>query len=191
MLIPRPETEHVVEAVLELAREMEHPRIVDVGTGSGCIALALAQELPQAEIHALDISTAALEIARANAARLQLNGRVRFSQGDLLSGFAGQGAAFDFVVANPPYIGENEVDVEPQVRDFEPHLALFAGPRGLNIIGRLAPQAGELLRPGGWLVLEIGAAQEKAVRELLHDWVEVEVRPDLRGIPRVVVARKN
>jgi release factor glutamine methyltransferase len=187
VLIPRPETEHVVETVLELARGIQRPRIVDVGTGSGCIALALANELPRAEIHAVDLSTAALEIACANAARLQLEGRVHFSQGDLLSGFSE--ASFDVVVSNPPYVGENEVDVQPQVRDFEPHLALFAGPRGLNVMARLAPQARQALKPGGWLVLEIGAAQENAVRELLRDWAEVEVRPDLRGIPRVVLAR--
>ncbi|MFB3915192.1 MAG: peptide chain release factor N(5)-glutamine methyltransferase [Terriglobales bacterium] len=192
VLIPRPETEHLVEAVLELVKkhEIERPRIVDVGTGSGCIALALANELPGAEIDAVDVSCAALEIARANAARLQLSTRVRFGQSDLLSAFKGV-PVFDFVVSNPPYVGECEADkVQREVRKFEPRVAVFGGPEGLDIVRRLVPQAYGRLKPGGWLLMEIGFSQEQAVLALLKNWREVQTIPDLQGIPRVVVARK-
>ena len=129
VLIPRPETEHVIETVLKRVGRAPSPaalRIVDVGTGSGCIALALAKELPSAEIHATDISPAALEIARANAARHQLQDRVKFHQTDLLQGL--EPGAFDFVVSNPPYVGEAEEDqVQLEVRKYEPRNAVFAG----------------------------------------------------------------
>jgi release factor glutamine methyltransferase len=200
VLIPRPETEHLVETVLELAAaerlgaEAARPlRLVDVGTGSGAIALALAQELPQAKIWAADISPAALEVAQANAARLELAGRVHFVESDLLAAFAAP-MTFDFIVSNPPYVGEGEADkVQREVKKFEPHVAVFAGPDGLDVIRRLAPQALAALRPAGWLLLEIGYTQEAAVRALLgtcHRWSELRTVPDLQGIPRVVVARK-
>ncbi len=195
VLIPRPETEHVVETVLELVKEAPHVpgeplRIVDVGTGSGCIALALASELPTAAITAVDISPEALEVARANAARLQLDARVRFLTGDVLAAVP-QPAVFDFVVANPPYVPESEAEsVEAQVRRFEPHHAVFPGPTGLEVYARLVPQAARALRPGGWLVMEIGQAVEPGVRALLADWSELRVVPDLQQIPRVVAAKK-
>src|SRR5438445_2639081 len=154
VLIPRPETEHVIETVLPLARATTSPKIADVGTGSGCIALALAKEFPQAEIHATDVSPAALEIARANAARHQFENRVQFHETNLLQGLAP--GTFDFVVSNPPYVGESEEDqVQLEVRKFEPRNAVFAGPTGLEVIERLIPQAQAALRPGGWLVMEI------------------------------------
>ena len=154
VLIPRPETEHLIETVLPLARPLSHPKIVDVGTGSGCIALALAKELKKAEIHAIDISPAALEVARANAARHQLQDRVQFHQSNLLSGLDAE--SFDFVVSNPPYVGRSEEDqVQLEVRKFEPSQAVFAGDTGIEIIAQLVPQAHAVLRPGGWLVLEI------------------------------------
>ena len=126
VLIPRPETEHLVETVLELARGVPSPRIVDVGTGSGCIALALANELKSAEVYAVDLSAEALEIARANAARLQLDGRVKFLQSNVLEALAGV-HDFDFVVSNPPYVGKNEADkVQRSVFEFEPrHGSVF------------------------------------------------------------------
>src|SRR5579871_3200332 len=137
VLIPRPETEHLVETVLELAREVPRPKIVDVGTGSGCIALALAHELPSAELYAVDVSKDALEIARANAARLQLDGRVQFVRSNVLDTLAGV-HDFDFVVSNPPYVGFDEADkVQKSVREFEPQVAVFAGERGLNVIAPL------------------------------------------------------
>src|SRR5262249_45512660 len=126
VLIPRPETEHVVETVLELARQKPRCRLVDVGTGSGCIALALATELPLAEVHAVDISAEALEVARTNSARLELDHRVRFRQSDLLSSFEAV-PQFDFVVSNPPYVGLAEPEkVQRQVREFEPKVAVFS-----------------------------------------------------------------
>ena len=186
VLIPRPETEHLVEAVLDLCKTIERPRIVDVGTGSGCIALALASELPHAEVHATEISPEALEIARANAARLGLDRRVTFHGTDLLHGLAGR---FDIVASNPPYVGESEYDkVQLEVRKFEPRSAVFAGPGGMDVIRRLAPQARGLLKPGGWLAMEIGFSQEAAVRDLLRDWRDVRTVPDLQGIPRVILA---
>jgi len=211
VLIPRPETEHVIEAVLETQasgvgrQESARPstsgatvpevrgpkskvRIVDVGTGSGCIALALAKELPDAEIHATDISPDALEIGRANAARHQLEHRVHFHQTDLLVGLEGK---FDVVVSNPPYVGESEEEtVQLEVRKFEPRNAVFAGATGTEVIARLIPQAMKILRPGGWLVMEISGTIANEVRNSLEGWQSVEVKPDLQSIPRVAIAQK-
>jgi release factor glutamine methyltransferase len=195
VLIPRPETEHVIETVLELAGVkggQEGPphtiRLVDVGTGSGCIALALAKEIPEAEVHATDISATALEIARANAVRHQLQERIHFHQTDLLEGLNGR---FDFVVSNPPYVGESEEDeVQLEVRRFEPRTAVFAGPTGVEVIARVIPQADQGLRPGGWIVMEISGSIASETKHLLRDWDEVGIVPDLQSVPRVVKARK-
>jgi len=193
VLIPRPETEHLIEAVLEpTGGGRERPphtiRIVDVGTGSGCIALALAKELPNAEIYATDISAAALEVAQANAARHQLEKRIHFRQTDLLEGIT---PPFDFVVSNPPYVGESEEDqVQLEVRKFEPRNAVFAGPNGTEVITRLIQQAHAALCPGGWLLMEISGTIAERVRQMLGGWNEVSIRPDLQSIPRVAVARK-
>lgn len=211
VLIPRPETEHVVEAVLEIVSgpDLEHIRnqkprtgvsaphdpsaphdlrILDVGTGSGAITLALAKELPSAEIHATDISLEALEVARANAARHNLTSRIEFHQADLLDGQSP--SSFDFVVSNPPYVGESEEDsVQLEVRKFEPRNAVFAGPTGLEVIERLIPQAHAALRPGGWLVFEISGTIADRVRGLLANWDRVEIGNDLQGIARVAIAR--
>jgi len=158
VLIPRPETEHVVETALALSLTT-NSRIVDVGTGSGCIALALAKELPQAEIHATDISPTALEIARANAALHRLDNRIQFQQTDLLEGVGFEPGTFDLIVSNPPYVGESEEDqVQLEVRKFEPRNAVFAGPTGLEVIERLIPQAHATLKPGGFLVMEISGS---------------------------------
>jgi len=217
VLIPRPETEHVIDSVLELLTSdvglrtsasgirplasgpqrkeadlgglKSSVRIADVGTGSGCIALALAKELPNAEIHATDISHTALEIARANAARHQFESRIQFHETDLLCGR--EDDFFDFVVSNPPYVGESEGDeVQLEVRKFEPRNAVFAGPTGLEVIRRLVPQAHATLKPGGWLVLEISGTIGDGVEEILRDWDEVRIKPDLQSIPRVAHARK-
>ncbi len=188
VLIPRPETEHVVETVLTLSLGAS-PRIIDVGTGSGCIALALAKELPLAEIHATDISPAALEIARANAARHRLDARIQFHQTDLLLGF--EPGTFDLVVSNPPYVGESEEDqVHLEVRKYEPRNAVFAGPTGLEVIERLIPQAHAVLKPGGWLVMEMSGTIAEAIKHLLAGWSELRVINDLQGIPRVAVAAR-
>jgi release factor glutamine methyltransferase len=191
VLIPRPETEHVVDAVLERARGWAAPRIIDVGTGSGCIALALAKELPDAEIHAIDISPAALEVARANAARHELLDRIRFHESDLLSAYSCEAETFDLVVSNPPYVGELEREIlQREVRDFEPEGALFAGAMGLDVIKRLIPQAERVLKVRGWLMMEIGKEQDASVRELLLKWGAIHFIPDLQAIPRVVAARR-
>jgi release factor glutamine methyltransferase len=211
VLIPRPESEHVVETVLGLAANAgiknlpgnttegepfpraghaaSALRIADVGAGSGCIALALAKELPEAEIYGTDVSSAALEIARANAVRHQLAERVSFCLADLLTGFEPE--SLDFVVSNPPYVGTAEEDqVQLEVRKFEPRMAVFAGPTGLEVIERLVPQARAALRHGGRLVLEISGTIAGGVSLLLRDWETVSVTNDLQGIPRVAAAQK-
>lgn len=190
VLIPRPETEHVIETVLQLGDKSNNKlRIVDVGTGSGCIVLALAKEFPHAEIHATDISSGALEIARTNAARHQLDNRIQFHQTDLMQGLK---PPFDFVVSNPPYVGESEADtVQLEVRKFEPRTAVFAGTTGLEVIERLIPQANTVLGRDGWLVMEISGTIAEKTKHLLDHWSEVELISDLQSIPRVARARKS
>jgi release factor glutamine methyltransferase len=201
VLIPRPETEHIVECVLELVRRQGHAkdarlRMVDVGTGSGCIALALASEFPYSILFGVDISSAALVVASRNALRLGLLERVKFLESDLLNplrepDFAG---TFDFVLSNPPYVGKHEVDkVQREVREFEPRLA-WGGDleHGEDVYARLFPQALQVLRPAGHVVVEIGYNMRERVLALLGDeWQDIEVIPDLAGIPRVVSARKR
>jgi release factor glutamine methyltransferase len=196
VLIPRPETEHIVEAVLERAKATLETRarspiqIIDVGTGSGAIALALAKELPAAKIHATDISQEALEVARANAARLELASRIEFHEADLLHGFAP--ASFDFIVSNPPYVGDSEEDlVQLEVRKFEPRSAVFSGRTGLEVIERLIPKAHAVLKPEGWIIFEISGTIADRVRTLLDGWDAVEIKNDLQGIARVAVAKKR
>jgi len=200
VLIPRPETEHLIETILPLAKPLKSPKIADVGTGSGAIALALAKELPQAEIHATDNSPAALEIAEANAARLQLEfrqsnqhppvRRIFFHDTDLLNNL--EPATFDFIVSNPPYVGLSEEDeVQLEVRKFEPRTAVFAGPTGLEVIQKLIPAAQQALKPGGYLMMEISGTIAEGVRALLSGWTDITITNDLQGIPRVVCARKQ
>jgi release factor glutamine methyltransferase len=195
VLIPRPETEHAVEAVLEVVKHIpssrdEKLRIVDVGTGSGAIAVAVAHALPEAEVAAVDLSADALRIARGNAER---NGvQVRFVESDLLAALDGE--VFDVVVSNPPYIGTDHPDtVQRQVRDFEPAMALWGGPRGVEIYQRLIPQAAAVLHPGGALVMEIGYRMEQEVRDLFppEHWSDILTWPDLQGIPRTLIARRK
>jgi len=193
VLIPRPETEHVVERALQLLRDPRarfvNPHIADVGTGSGCIAVALAKETPQAEVHATDISAGAIDIARTNAARHNLQDRVVFHQTDLLAGI--EKNAFDVVVSNPPYVGLAEEDqVQLEVRKFEPRNAVFAGETGLEVIHRLVPQAYEVLKPGGWLVMEISGTIVGPAKQAVSGWENVQVLPDLQSIRRVLSAQK-
>lgn len=206
VLIPRPETEHVIEVALERlgARgikinmrtgEPSSPlRIADVGTGSGCLAVALAHELPHAEIFATDISAAALEVARRNAARHGVSSRVQFFEGDLLKPISASSGSFDFIVSNPPYVAQNDAAIlAREVREHEPHAALFGGPTGIEMYERLIEEASELLRSSGVLVLELGYNSAQPVRAILmeqRNWVNVSVTDDLAGIPRVLAAER-
>ena len=190
VLIPRPETEHLVEAAIAIARQVQTPlSILDIGTGSGAIAVALAHALPQASIIATDISPDALIIAQENAERNGVAGRITFTQCDLLPT---DGVLYDMICSNPPYISAVEV-LEPQVAAFEPHTALFAGPTGLEIYERLLPLAAASLYPGGNLLLEIGYGQSSSIESLLpaSDWLKTEFIADLQGIPRVAVVQKR
>jgi release factor glutamine methyltransferase len=192
VLIPRPETEHMVESVLALHPEPTRIlplRILDIGTGSGILAITLALELPNATVTATDISAAALAVARQNARSLGAKDRIRFVQSDLFAALADE--RFDCIVANPPYVATDEV-LEPQVRDYEPVTALYAGEDGLTVYRRLIPQAFEHLEPGGHLLLEIGHGQRDAVARLLRSGSFEGIRfiDDLQGIPRVTSARK-
>jgi release factor glutamine methyltransferase len=188
VLIPRPETEHLVEHVLELAGRFTQPRIADVGAGSGAIAVTLAAKLPDAYLTAIDLSAPALAIAEENAKR---NGvAIRFLRGDLLSPVARE--RFEIVVSNPPYVPRADlVTLSVEVRNYEPALALFAGDDGLEVYRRLIPAAFEVLAPGGFLALEIGYDQSPAIAALLSDagFAQIEFLPDLQGILRVASAR--
>ena len=187
VLIPRPETEHLVEAALERVERNAPLRIADIGTGSGAIAVALAHALPMAHLTALDISPAALAVARSNAETHSVSGHIRFCESDLLEAVAGE--SFDMIVSNPPYVAENEI-LEPQVRDYEPTSALFAGATGLDVYERLIPQAQAALKPGGWLLLEIGHGQRDALAQLLSGWSSVSFVADLQAILRVACAQR-
>ncbi len=178
VLIPRPETEHLIEAALPHA----HGRVLDIGTGSGAIAVTLALE-SHARVFATDISFEALRIARANATRL--GAAVDFVQSDLASAIAGP---FDLIVSNPPYVPLGD-SLAPEVRDHEPHVALFAGEDGLEIYRRLIPEAAGLLKPGGRLAMELGYRSLEAVESMMRGWHDIQVIPDLAGIPRVILAR--
>jgi release factor glutamine methyltransferase len=186
VLIPRPETEHVVEKAIELAAGFEQPRIADVGVGSGALAVALAHKLPSARITAIDCSRPALGIARGNAECNAVEDRIRFVEGDLLEPVAGE--QFEIVVSNPPYVPESDrATLSIEVRDYEPAQALFAGADGLAIYRRLIPAAFTALMPGGFAVFEIGYGQQAAIHALLADagYEAITFTPDLQGIPRV------
>ncbi|ROR20395.1 [protein release factor]-glutamine N5-methyltransferase [Comamonas sp. BIGb0124] len=180
VLIPRPDTEILVEWALDAVRPFTAPRLIDLGTGSGAIALALRQQRPDAEVHALDASADALAVARANAGRLGLP--VTFWQGHWLAGHTGRG--YDLVVSNPPYIAEDDSHLPALA--FEPRQALTAGTDGLDDIRQIVEQARAVLRPGGWLLLEHGYDQAAAVRALLADagYADIESRRDLASIER-------
>jgi release factor glutamine methyltransferase len=223
VLIPRPETEHVMEVALARLGERgikihmdtgaprETLRVADVGTGSGCLAVALAWELPHAEVVATDISEPALEVARRNAARHGVAERVHFLQRDLLTGLAQTDPSgvvarhamaastqnrplFDLIVSNPPYIARNEAEqLQREVRDHEPHAALFGGPTGTEMYQRLIDQARDQLRDRGILVLELGHDSAERVRGIFDAqpaWTKVAITMDLAGIPRVLAAER-
>lgn len=199
VLIPRPETEHVIEAALARLGERREGkqggslRIADVGTGSGCIAVALAKELPDAHVIATDISSAALEVARRNAQRHGVTQRVRFVECDLLSAQECVSAKFDLIASNPPYVGRTEeYELAREVREHEPEQALFGGATGTEIYARLIAQSANTLRAGDSLVVEIGYGADEHVRAMLNDtlWNDVRVTNDLAAIARVISARR-
>jgi len=193
VLIPRPETELLVEASLDLLRGAERPLIVDVGTGTGCIALSLAFERPDADVHAIDISAPALAVAVENARRLGLEGRVAFHHGDLLEPVAHLAGRIDLIVSNPPYVdpGGHE-SLAPEVRDHEPTLALFPPGDPLSVYRRLASASASCLCPGGWLVVELGHGQAASVEALCRNdgLVPTGLSHDLAGIPRTLTIRR-
>lgn len=190
VLIPRPETEHLVEAAIARLHTYAAPRIVDVGTGSGAIAIALAHAMPHSHIVALDISPAALAIAEQNAQTNGIAKRIRFIESDLLAAVAGE--RFDAVISNPPYVALSErATLAKEVREYEPALALFAGATGFEIYERLIAEASAALDSNGWLLMEIGHGQKNSIANLLQNWNAVEFIPDLQGIPRVVLGRKS
>ncbi|MGA8100668.1 MAG: peptide chain release factor N(5)-glutamine methyltransferase [Candidatus Acidiferrales bacterium] len=197
VLIPRPETEHVVEVALgRLGDRKNHPlRIADIGTGSGCIAVALAHELSHAEIFATDISPAALEVARRNATRHGVADRVHCTEGDLLQPVRSHlypPQFLDMVVSNPPYIGrEQQAQLAREVCEHEPHTALFAGPTGCELYGRLIEETEEVLGENGIIVLELGCNSLQHVQSIFSagvTWSDVAVENDLAGLARVISA---
>jgi release factor glutamine methyltransferase len=193
-LIPRPETEHLVEAVIGWAATRERPlHILDVGTGTGAIAIALAHHLKDAAVTACDLSAAVLAVAAENARENRV--AVRFVVSDLLAAFAHEQAAgfrFDAIVSNPPYVPTGDAaEMQPEVRDYEPHSALFAGSDGLDIYRRLIVEARNLLMPGGLLAMEMGFGQSEPLRALLDGWKDVRFLDDYAGIARVALAENG
>jgi len=193
VLIPRPETELIVEVALELFEQPVAPvRVADLGTGSGCLAIAIARERPRSRLVAIDISEEALEVARRNAVRHGVADRMVFVRSDLLGGISGE---FDLIVSNPPYVPEsNRGTLQPEVRDHEPGMALFAGLDGLSAIRRLLSESAGCLGRSGVLLFEFGFGQSDAVRRLISaapGLTMVGLRQDLQGIQRVAVARRS
>jgi len=195
VLIPRPETEFLIERVMKLVEErQDSPLIVDVGTGSGCIAVTLAMQLPRARLMATDASRAALNVARTNAERHGVRDRIEFLEGDLLMPLAERGleGAVDVLASNPPYVSEDEPElIEREVCDWEPHEALFGGADGLAFYRRLLADGLKYLKPGGYLVVEIGYGQLDSITDFAgrSSWELVDVTLDLQGIPRTLTLR--
>jgi release factor glutamine methyltransferase len=194
VLIPRPDTEHVVIDCLGLAKEWTNPRILDIGTGSGNIALTLAKHIGSAQVTAIDASPAALEVARGNAKKHDVEARVRFLEGDLFAPLAAD-ERFDFIVSNPPYIAREDLAALPVgVRQYEPHLALDGGPGGFVAFDRLIDEARRHLQPRGYLIVEIGDPQEAHARAKIESLPEYELAPtiyDYSRHPRVLRARRR
>jgi release factor glutamine methyltransferase len=192
VLIPRPETELLVETAIQLMDGAVTPFLCDVGTGSGCIAISLVHALTSARAVATDISAAALEVAKRNAEQLQVQDRMSLIVSDCFAALPPE-LKFDLIVSNPPYVALNAVDgLQREVRNFEPRLALTSGADGLSVIRRLLTEAGDFLKPGGHLLIEIGFDQHEAVGTLIdpQSWKLLDIHPDLQGIPRVVALQK-
>lgn len=192
VLIPRPETEFIVEETIALTGKDSSPLIVDVGTGSGCIAIALAREIPAARVIATDVSKYALEVARRNALSHGVANRITFVETSFLDGIE---EPADVIVSNPPYVpAVSQPGLTPEVRDYEPAVAVFGGEDGLDGLRSVVEGAAQRLKPGGWLVMEFGCGQDDDVTELVKgvDGIDVvKIRHDLQDIPRTVVCRRN
>ena len=188
MLIPRPETEIIVETTRELLQDAARPFVADIGAGSGCVVISLLNELPNAYAVATDISPAALRVARRNAERHSVIDRLTLLESDCFSALKPAGQ-FSLIASNPPYVSDNERDAMQREVFYEPHAALFAGPDGLAVIRRLLRDAPLFLQRDGYLVFEIGFGQHEAVKNLIdrEAWKLLEIREDLQGIPRTVV----
>jgi release factor glutamine methyltransferase len=188
VLIPRPETEFLVEAAIDVLCERAYPRFFEIGVGSGCISVSLLKAASDATAVAVDVSQQAIRVAGANAARHLVSSRLELRKADLFAGLSGK---FDVIVSNPPYVPAGELyTLQPEVAEFEPHLSLFAGDDGLDIVRRIVIEAQHFLHPGGVLLMEIGFGQSYAVRKLMEDagWQSVNFIPDLQGIERIVSA---
>jgi release factor glutamine methyltransferase len=191
VLVPRPETEIIVEEALRFAREHPCRTVIDVGTGSGCLAVTIACELPEVRVLATDLADAALAVAARNARRHAVHDRIRFLRADLLSGIDERA---DLIVSNPPYVPDADAHaMQAEVTHYEPHVALFGGPTGLEVMRRLFLASADRLATDGRLVVEFGFGQAAAVRELAAatGWSIVRVRDDLQGIPRTVVLSRT
>ena len=190
VLIPRPETEFIVEEAIQRLRDAPSPRVADVGTGSGCIAVSIAHQLPRAQVTATDISGVALDVARANAERHAVADRVTFVETSYLDGIAGR---FDAIVSNPPYVKDvHRALVDRAVVKYEPHVALFGGADGLSGVRAVLDAAGTRLTPGGWVIFEFGLGQDDEVRELVARYPRyrmLDIKEDLQGIPRTAVVQ--
>jgi release factor glutamine methyltransferase len=195
VLIPRPETELLVETALKLLDETSQPpRVCDVGTGTGCIPIAILHERPTAQAVGLDISYTALRVAARNAARHDVDERLALVASDCLAALDPRRARFHMIVSNPPYVAEDALSgLQREVRDHEPHVALTPGTDGLSIIRRLIEDTPRFLERGGHLLMEIGYDQHEAVGELIDSqvWQLLDIHKDLQGIPRIVALRKN
>jgi len=193
VLIPRPDTETLVQCALDLLKGKAQPKVLDLGTGSGCIAISLAHRCKTAELTATDVSPDALAIAAQNAKKHTVGERVQFRKGDLFAAVP-EGAKYELIVSNPPYIAPSEIEtLAPDVKDHEPRLALDGGPDGLAFYRRIAAEAGRFLEPGGTVAVEIGSTQATAVREIfaaVGGWSLGNTISDMAGRPRVIAARK-
>jgi release factor glutamine methyltransferase len=191
VLVPRPETELLAERAWRLLESLENPKVLDVGTGSGCLAITLAIKSPTAQIHATDLSASAIDVARANAVRHAVTSRITFHESDLFSALPAE--QFDLIVSNPPYIPTNIVKaLEPEVRDHDPRAALDGGPDGLTFYRRLAVESPPHLAEGGTLLAEFGDDQHGAVAAIFseHGWTVEEIVQDLAMKPRIIIARR-
>ncbi len=192
VLVPRPETEMLVDLALERLRERPHPTVIDVGSGSGCIAVAMAKNAPAARVTGIDLSRDALAVAAENARRHGVGSRVLFLQADLLA--AVRDASLDMVLSNPPYIPSNDIPgLQPEVAEHEPRIALDGGPDGLAVVRRITAQAARVLRPGGWLAVEVGQGQAEQVGNLFvaAGFECMDIRSDLAGIQRVIAGKRG